>query len=1043
MKRRDINEVIKEIIDFATIDEQALSLARERWQKLIRIRDASFDPLQYANLYEQQDRIRPRKDQLFDGTIRLIDECEKLRDFVAQSDKNDDYPESRLTFVLDADLFSNFARVDSSPRYCFRGFNFLLDGIKSAANFDPDRDKHLSDRNYFVALLGELFRMDFPIAITDTGIGELSNLPSRFLRAEEDKAKTEYQFERLDQARRHADHLSKNIRSADERINTITKIFRLSERERAERTNDAFNQIVHSIAIPSSINNYILARLNYALRSTKHNLGRVNSIIAMNLRNSDQNDDAVDFESVFRDLNNKYRPAINAARRSMEDAYKIYLKEYWGNDEFGYGHIENVSALFEIHLANCVLDKLEINHTARYVHKNFSLFGFLRGFPRGRVSVPSLHPRFAFFYARPSILSERVKSGNDSFLPSEHLKVVATLVSSFESRIFSDGKITFREYGIFSDTVQALLDQIQEMHCSLLIGAKEFDEEPEIRRIQAKAAYEGLVSYFDTIQEKCEQYRGEWKEKKLDNKRIRDISKVDSSIVNCMSVLDKISGYLEDSLLLTKVSLADQIQEARTYKKNSAYSRTSIMHLEACVHALDKITQNSDDGEYSKMLISVFRPLVGGKAVRVNVIPMMGGYRYLFTLHSRRLSQHIGESLGDGLVLTHAFCREAISFCSNNLPMRVESVEAVLLLSSKYLISAFQSASLRNWNLSLTLVEIAIGYLDDALDNASEVDRNIYIAQKTECIPLEQFALRALSEETHFKVRKKNLLVQAWRKLDSGLEAVTSIDSNFFQIRTPIVPHSLRFLIGRVAIEVEKDLGVSRGYLPKEMELNWLAWLSVDSDILPKLDSTIIDELNKSSGKKATKTKYVRMGQMCKQILQECLKIRSGFNDGEYSGHSVDMWEFVCLRVAQTYDFVALVEFLFWGRSRRNYANYRVYSCHQFNELEVMQLNLAKRDLRQFARPDGGVYGTNNAWGLMAAVKFYFEVCESLSKDQYNVPDVSLGSAWRKLQFACSGLVQTGIPRYVINELKEGVRQEIVARSHYSTKDAPFDESPV
>ncbi len=1034
-KRRGVDEVICEILDFATIDDKALELARSRWIKLKGIRDSSFEvERKQGKRLDYSNRIIG---DMFDGTIRLIDECEKLSDQVSlKPDNGSTSPSSRLTFVLDAGLFSDFAQIDSNPSYCLRGFDFLIDKISQAENFNADRDEDMIERNYFIALLGELFRMDFPIAITETGIGEISSLPSQFLRAIADRPKTDYQLERLDQAKRHAEHLSRDIEKANHRINTITKVFRLSEEERAERTHDAFSQISNSIAIPSSINNYVLARLNYALKTTKGNLGRIRSVASLNLRENGSSVDASDFDFVCRQLELNYRPQVNTARRSLEHAYQAYLKIYTGVDELGYGSIENVSALFEIHLLNCIFDKLGIEHSARYIHKNVNVFGFLRGFPRGRVSVPSLHPRFAFFFARPELLSERVRSGSDSFLPSENLHVVTTLVSSFESRIFSDEKISSREYQIFASKVQELLNQIQEMHCSMLIAAKEFEEETEIRRIQAKAAYDGLVEYFEEILNKCDQYRSEWASKKVNKARLKEISAVRTSITKCLNVLDQIGVQLEDSLLLTKVSLADQIQQAKTYKKNSAFSRTSILQMDECIEVLNSITQSNDEISSGRILVSIFRPKLENKPIRVNAIPLHGGYRYLFSLHSKKLARHILEVVGEGSVSIQSFCEQAISFCNENLPKQIVSSENIILLSCKYLVSAFQSANLRNWSLSLTLVETALGYIDDALISAVGQDRSDLTAQKVECMALQQITLRALSEETHSKARKKQFLQKSVSVLENGLRQIAEVKDSTYQVSTPLTAQSIRFYTSRLAVEVEKDLNVFRGIMPEDLALPWATWVAVAGNKLPDIDRAILQELETQSAKRPTRKKYRMLGSVAEQILKQCLDISRRIKDGEIAGHNAYMWEFVCLRTAQVLDFIRLVEFLNWESGRKNFADYRQYTQNTFVDLHEMQGNLVQRDRFRLLDDSDLANGLSDDWGLMAAVKFYYDICKELASDASKLPDVSRSSSWQKLQFACSSLVQTGLPRYMINELKDGIKSEILARSMASVKEA-------
>lgn len=1029
--RRSLDEVIREILEVATISEDALGVARERWADIEGIREASFE--NEAKEGEAGGYTDPVLGDMFDGTLRLVDESARIGEQI--SSFNGGEPRSisaRMTLVLDAGLFSDFARIDNTPSYCLRGFNFFSERIVRTASFRSDIEEALDERNYFIALLGELFRMNFRTALTESGTAELSNMPSQFLRSAEDKIKTDYQLERLLQGKKHADHLKIQIEKANDRLDTMNKIFSLSESDRSGRAHEAFNQISNSIAIPSSINNYMLARLNYALRSAAGRIGKIKSVVAQNLREFGAEADAVDFEVVCRQMELNHRPALNKARRSLEDAYRGYLVARGDPPELKHGTIENISALFEIHLVNSILDGLNIDHTARYIHKNVNSFRFLRGFPRGRVSVPSIHPRFALFYARPEILSQQVGGGREPFVPLEHLQIVSTLVSSFNTRIFADKRISSYEYEIFSSKVQGLLDQIQEMHCSLLIGTNEFSEERELRRKQAKAAYGGLLEYFGSIEEKCAQYRDEWLEKKIDTSQRQKITRIEKSVSDCIAVLDRIGRQLEDSLLIAKLSVVDQPGLARTIKMNSKHSRIAILQMDETVEVLNAITQNSGTAGSSRILVSVFVPENSKKPIRVTAIPLHGGYRYLFSLYSKKLARHMHETVSTDSISMMEFCEQAILYCNNALPKSVRSVEDIILLSNKYLVSAFQSASLRNWSLSVALVETAEGYLQDAMESSTGEELSDLAAQLAECWALHQVAFRALSEQTHAKARKRRYLEGAVDIQAKGLQQLAMVADKTYQISTPISAQSIRFFIGRIAVEVEKDLNLFKHQISDDVSLSWEAWASVAGVRLPEIEKQVFLDLQGLSEELPARKKYKKLSQLAESILAQCVEVSQSIEAGEFEEHTDYMWEFVCLRCAQVLDFVRLVEFLRWDVTTSKFSDFHRFSHHKFPELRKMQANLVERDKLRILEVSDQTNGLSDDWGLMAAVKFYYSVCEELASSECVVPDTSSSGAWNKLQHACSCLVQTGLPRYVVNELKDGLKIEIKNRTEAS-----------
>lgn len=1029
------DEVIRDILELATIDGPSLLLAQERWKELSEMRSNTFQENHPGQLEEDERTI---ESDSFDGIIRLIYECEKLNERFSFDIPDEDSAWCAVdTLVLDADLFRNFSEIDSDPRFSYRGFNFFKDKIQNAHNYDSEDPDHQISRSYFLAVLTELFRSNNSIAITRSGISELSNLPNHFLRSREDQPMVDYQRDRLLQAEKHAIQITRDVSRATDRINTMTKLFGLSDEQRTERADDAFSQISNSIAIPSSINNYVLARLNYAMRSTQGRLGRLNSSVAASLREKGNNADADDFEFIFRQINLSYGPKLNSARRSLESAFKLYLKTALGDtfseSELSYGQIENVSALFEIHLVNCILNQLGIPHRALYVHKNVSVFNFLRGFARGRLAVPSLHPRFAFFVLRPELLTKQVRSGDHTFLPIEHLRVVGTVVSSFESRIFADEVISNQEYKIFSKATQNLLDQLESLHCSVLIEADEFEEEKDIRRAQARAAYEGITEYFGEITHKCEQYKEDWSQKNITKDIVSEVARVENAIVECRSVLEKFMNIMEDALLISKVSLLEQRSHDQQIRRNSVFSRSAIMHMDECVEALNQITRNSEKPETRQVLVTVFRPKGRGKPIRTSVIPLNGGYRYLFSLHSAPLARHVLKQIGDGTQTIQNFCDTVLPFCSEHSNVDTVSLEGVLLSSCKYMVSAFQSANLRNWSLALTLVETAVGYLNDGLATNRLAKNTTLLAQRAECYALQQIALRALSEETHVRSRKKLLLERAHKSLERGLIDINSVDSQVMRVSTPLVPQSIRFFTSRVAIEVEKDLSILRGILPKETTLSWERWFIEPKVGLPDLSNLKLAELEKLSQQPPAKEKYVALKAVAVAILEQAISSSQMVTNGTAVGHSVHMWEYVCLRCAQILDFVYLVEFVSWSAEEQNYADYKCYSHNLYPELVAMRDRLAERDRELMEVTFDDSCNVSEDWGLMAGLKFYFDICEEFATDKPTPPPQSKRSSWQKLSVSCSRLVQTGLPRYLVNELKDGIKQEFAVRNSNAT----------
>ena len=66
----------------------------------------------------------------------------------------------------------------------------------------------------------------------------------------------------------------------------------------------------------------------------------------------------------------------------------------------------------------------------------------------------------------------------------------------------------------------------------------------------------------------------------------------------------------------------------------------------------------------------------------------------------------------------------------------------------------------------------------------------------------------------------------------------------------------------------------------------------------------------------------------------------------------------------------------------------------------------------------------------MGAIRFYYEVVKGFEADDHFIPSIASGMPLRNLELACSKLVQTGIPRFVVQQLKKGLQNEVIQRAH-------------
>jgi len=280
--------------------------------------------------------------------------------------------------------------------------------------------------------------------------------------------------------------------------------------------------------------------------------------------------------------------------------------------------------------------------------------------------------------------------------------------------------------------------------------------------------------------------------------------------------------------------------------------------------------------------------------------------------------------------------------------------------------------------------------------------------------------------------KKETHLLRAVDNLALGIEQLSIIEKEVFGIETPILPHSVRFFSGRVSVEIERDIGVFRGNLSADFNLQWDAWIENTSDLFPSVDNKMLEKLKALNGVSDSKEKYDVLASIAEDVFLDALHVCRNVQKEKFPRHTSHMWEYICLRSAQTCDFVELVDFIFHSASARKFADYKNFSHIRFPELIEMQKRFNSYASIGPMKGTREVNGLSRNWGMMAAVKFYYEICKKLAQDPTYLPDTSPASSWQKLQYSCSCLVQTGIPRFVVNELKEKLLLEISDRTKIS-----------
>lgn len=1020
----DIEAFLDDVISRITLTEDALELSSERWSKL-------RDMCQKSDFGFPSDtskkEVKRKKEDAFLGALRLMDECNSIQSSLKLEMNemgilSDAAPESiqSMSVVIDAVAFTEYAEVDRDPEYVLRGFHFLRSKISQFEKMNLDDLDHQLERNYFVALYSELFKLNRTISITESGRTELANAPGNFLRSGDPNSKYEYQLERIRAADQNAALIAEQVDGALIRTSTIAQLLRLGTEDRVKHTREAFLNIVNSVSIPSAYNKYVLARFNFGLKMAKNNLSLAVTGVSRDLREKFGSDVSADFDYVLRCLNQERKPELNAARRSLEKAFQTFQSEFFGNSsaELSYGAIQNMGSLFEIHMINCVLDKMGIDHEARYFHKNLTVFGFLRGFPRGRVAVPSAHPRFALFYARPEMLNHEIKlDKNSTFSPSRALQIASMAVSSFEARLLYDGQISLAEYDSFSNSIQVALEQIQEMHVSLLIEGGNFEEDEESRREQASVARQGLEIYFENSLSKAIELN--------EGKGMDPNASLDAEIdrINlCLASLKKLETQLEMAFLTTRATMIEVVSDKKLYVKNDLYDQTSQSQMDHFLSSLNAVSRQDTQTKNSTIMVSFFGGEHNKGPKRVNCIPLSGHYRYLFTIHNPLLALHAQKSVepGSNLIAVHSFCDAITQACDTRLKAKMtSSKERFELLAQKQFVSAFQSASLGNWGLAQSLVENALAYVGEIeVKHCGRIE-----AFQFELYSFKQYTLRALSEETHSRKLKNSYIRGAISSLSLAGNHLVAAGKNYFAVQTPFVPQSVRLCIARISAELEWDINISRGYLAKGSTLDWSSLPTAEYGLMPNYSEYAEKLFDGNYKDYPISQKYEEMQAICTTLLRQILEVIKSIRQGRYASHSLSMWRYIALRTAQTSDFANLTRFILEGKLE-GFLEPRFYSHHQFPELidilSEYRLDNSKAGL------NGRVLSENK--GLMAATEYYFRVCTEL-KESSGVPNQSKGSAFSKLESACSGLVQTGIPRYVVNELKEGVRNEILMRA--------------